>query len=284
MTPYKVATQLGACKWGYMIWPSNDNVVGRSLELYGEYSPVETKLLCGVAQPGMTVVEVGANIGAISVPVARKLGDAGMLIALEPQVVLNKLLIANLAMNDCFTSQVLLAAAGEGKEDEELTIPVYTYAEDVNYGALGRETWEKSKSGMKVPVIGIDMLGLKQVQIIQIDAEGMELEVLKGAHETITSKWPWMFIENDRKQSSKELIRYLKSELGYKLHWFRSLLYSEDNFLGNKTNIFDCQCSFNMVCTPPKGPMARVAINGLVEANEDDEIGICDMKDIVIGV
>lgn len=284
MTAYKVATQLGACKWGYMIWPTHDNVVGKSLELYGEYSPVETKLLCSIAQPGMTVVEVGANLGALSVPLARRLGDAGMLIAFEPQVVINKLLLANLAMNDCFTAQVLLAAAGEGGDDEELTIPMYTYTEDANYGALGREAWNKASSGMKVPVIGIDALGLKCVQIMKIDAEGMELEVLHGAKNTITSNWPWMFIENDRNKGSKELIQYLKNELGYKLQWFSSFLYSDDNYFENKTNVFESQCSFNMICTPPKGPMARVTIGGLKDVNETDEIGVCDMKDVVVGI
>ena len=54
-----------------MIGLVGDRYITRSLEVYGEFSGAEWALFAQVVKPGMTVVEVGANIGAHSVPLAR---------------------------------------------------------------------------------------------------------------------------------------------------------------------------------------------------------------------
>jgi hypothetical protein len=47
-----------------MMFHANDSYIGRSLDLYGEFSEGEIELFKQVVRPGMTVVDVGANIGA----------------------------------------------------------------------------------------------------------------------------------------------------------------------------------------------------------------------------
>ena len=53
-------------RYGEMSYYSGDNFIGRSLELYGEYSPDEVRLWRKFIQPGWKVVNGGANIGALS--------------------------------------------------------------------------------------------------------------------------------------------------------------------------------------------------------------------------
>ena len=55
--------QVKHTRFGYMIYCIHDEYVGRSLDLYGEFSPDESKVFDRFVKPGMSVIDVGANIG-----------------------------------------------------------------------------------------------------------------------------------------------------------------------------------------------------------------------------
>src|SRR6266436_8322830 len=63
--------RLKRCREGAFIYNINDAFIGRALDKYGEISRGEIMFLCQLIRPGMTVVEVGANIGLLTVPFAR---------------------------------------------------------------------------------------------------------------------------------------------------------------------------------------------------------------------
>ena len=75
----------------------------------------------------------------------------------------------------------------------------------------------------------------------------MEEKVLKGSEQIIKKFKPFLYVENDRQEKSKELIEYIQS-LDYKLYWHLPRLFNENNFLKNKTNIFGNIVSVNMLC------------------------------------
>ena len=58
-----------------------------------------------------------------------------------------------------------------------------------------------------------------------------------------------LYVENDRKEKSAELIRFIDS-LGYDMYWHRPTLFNPQNFAGNANNIFGNVVSINMVCLP----------------------------------
>ena len=84
---------------GPMLAFRHDAYITRSIELYGEFSGREWKLFEQLVEPGQTVVESGANIGAHTVPLARRCAP-GPLYAFEPQQRVFQALCANLALND----------------------------------------------------------------------------------------------------------------------------------------------------------------------------------------
>ena len=100
------------CREGEFFASPHDSVIGHALVRYGEYSPDEVRLLTTLCQPGDTVVEAGAYIGALSVPLARRLGPSGRLHCFEPQPDACQVLVANLARNGL--AQVTVHAAGLG--------------------------------------------------------------------------------------------------------------------------------------------------------------------------
>ena len=76
---------LKACRHGLMLYFNTDLYVGDSITKYGEWAEVETELFSKLVQPGMTVVEAGANIGTHTLALANMVGPAGRVYAFEPQ-------------------------------------------------------------------------------------------------------------------------------------------------------------------------------------------------------
>jgi hypothetical protein len=91
--------RLKRCREGAMIYNANDRFIGRALDKYGEISPDEVRFLRQLIGPGMTVVEVGANIGILTVPFAKLVQPGGMVIAFEPQRIIYQMLCGNIAIN-----------------------------------------------------------------------------------------------------------------------------------------------------------------------------------------
>jgi FkbM family methyltransferase len=229
---------------GFVLYNQHDAYIGRSIELYGEFSEEETKLFARIVKPGMTVVDIGANIGAHTLFFAAAVGPSGAVIAFEPQRVLYQMLCANLALNEITNVRPL--QMGAGRESGQAFIPGIDYAKPGNFGgiALGRQG-----IGEEVMVAPIDQIGLEQCHFMKIDVEGMEEEAILGAKETIARHRPILYVENDRREKSPSLIRRLL-EMNYLLRWHLPPLFSAENAYRNAQNVFPDIVSVNMLCVP----------------------------------
>src|SRR4051812_48350593 len=85
-------TALKTCRHGQMLFLKRDQYIGRSLDLYGEFSELEAEIFTKYLQPGNSVIEVGSNIGAHTLRLARLVGPQGTVYAFEPQRLLFQLL------------------------------------------------------------------------------------------------------------------------------------------------------------------------------------------------
>jgi FkbM family methyltransferase len=238
---------------GKMLFLSRDVYIGRSLEFYGEYSALETDLFAQLIRPGMTVVEVGANIGAHTVALGKMVGTGGRVIAFEPQRTIFQLLCANLALNGLFNVQTLLA--GAGREEGTLIVPSLDYTAENNFGGVPLNL---AGEGEQVPIAPLDAIGVSAVHFLKIDVEGMERDVLLGAREIIARDYPILYVENDRKEKSPELLTLL-DELGYNCWWHLPPLFNPDNFAKESENIFPGIVSINLICLPKD---ANISMHG----------------------
>ncbi len=104
-----------------MLYNGNDNCIGRSLELYGEWAEAELRLLNPLIRPGSVVLDVGANIGTHSVFFARAVGPSGMVLSFEPDRLLFQQLCANMALNSITNVLTFNMAAGASAGSSYLT-------------------------------------------------------------------------------------------------------------------------------------------------------------------
>jgi FkbM family methyltransferase len=240
------------CRHGPMLYSVNDVYIGRSLEIYGEYIEAEARLYHRLLQPGDVVVEAGANIGAFTVPIARRVGPSGRVHAFEPQRVGHALLRINLALNGL--GHVTLHRAALGDRPGEMVVPVPDYRRPGNFGGYGLSG---AGEGERVPVVTVDSLGLERCDLLKIDVQGMEKAVLDGARETVQRCRPAIHVENDRQEQSAALIDWLLRQ-GYRLWWHLPRLFNPANFRGRKDNVFGNTLSANVLALP-EGRDATVA-------------------------
>ena len=230
-------------RFGKVLYNKNDIYIGKSLEKYGEFSYLEAKIFEQICKDKDVVIEVGANIGAHTIYLS-KLVKSGFVIAFEPQRLVFQNLCANLALNSI--SNVFAYQEAVGSKNGKIVVPELDFSKRNNYGGINIENTSK---GNKVLLQKLDNFldDLPNLKLLKIDVEGMEIDVLKGAKKLISKFKPIIYVENDRQEHSKNLIKLLWS-MDYKLYWHLPRLYNEDNFFKVKENIFGNIVSVNMLC------------------------------------
>jgi FkbM family methyltransferase len=231
---------------GPMLALAGDRYITRSLETYGEFSAGEWDLFAQVVKPGMTVVEVGANIGAHSVALARACFP-GPLYLFEPQQRVFQILCANLALNGVTNA----IAYPEACSDEAgfVVVPPLDYGAELNFGGVSVLPDARGAQGLRVRATPLDSLALGACHIMKIDVEGFEAQALRGAAATIGRFRPLLYVENDRSQHQQEVISLIAG-MGYRLYWHTPPLFRPGNFNGATEDIFGDIVSVNMLCAP----------------------------------
>ena len=242
-------------KHGVFKFFNNDIYVGSSLREYGEFSEIEYSMMEKFVQDGDTVIDVGANIGCFTVPLAKKVGFTGRVIAFEPQLKIYDLLNDNLELNNLKNARVY--NAGLGEEESTTELGYFDYSKIGNFGGIcinnhydNNDSAElENKKKYKVGVITLDtLLDIEKCNFIKIDAECMELDILKGGIKFIEKFRPIMWVENHDEFPNK-LNKYLLN-INYNLYWMYTLYYNKNNYFTNDINHFGELATLNVLAIP----------------------------------
>lgn len=235
--------QLVQTRDGVMVVPKFDLYVGRSLMAYGDYSLEERTFLEMLVKPGDIVCQVGANIGSLTIPLSRAVGDDGAVIALEPQPVIFRTLVANLALGNHWNTLAIHAAAGA--KSGKAAMPAVDYTRPGNFGGLGLSA---EPTDLVVPLTTVDhvMADRPACALLHIDAEGHELDVLAGAVNTIRRYRPLIYLEVDRPDVQHGLPAIL-TQHDYFGYVHLPPLYHKKNWKQNAHNAFVDELGVNTV-------------------------------------
>lgn len=241
--------RLKLCRHGPLLYNRHDTHIGRSLDLYGEYCEAEIDLFRQLVRPGQVVIDAGANIGAHTVFLAKQVGPGGTVLAFEAQRLVFQLLSANVALsalcNITTYGNALGARAGVIK------VPQLDVLAEQNVGSLGLGGFSE---GEDVVQLALDELNLERCHFIKVDVEGMEEQVLWGASALLERCQPRLYVENDRREKSPALIRFLLAR-GYRCFWHLSPFFRAQNHFGNPDNVFGPLVCLNMLCLPAADPV-----------------------------
>jgi hypothetical protein len=130
-------------------FPAADKTVGPCLVQYGEFSKVLLDLFVAMSADfgPSTMIDVGANIGSISLPFAKQCPEWSV-VAIEAHRGIAGILSANALNNKLYNVEVINAAAGQMRGIVDF--PATSLTESINWGTVGerdREIWTGAISG-----------------------------------------------------------------------------------------------------------------------------------------
>src|SRR6056300_223236 len=210
-------------RYGNITYFLDDPVIGRSLELYGEYCHEEIEWMTMLTNPESFVLDIGANIGTHTIGIAP---HVKRVMAFEPDPDNFDLQVKNLSTTMCSN-----------------VTPVPAAASDV-LGQVGT-AFDYGKTRVTttgdIPASPIDMIeGLPRIDFVKIDVEGMELKVLNGMRQTIASYKPQMLIEMQDENVYAKTYDFLNG-FGYNIYWLPVRTYTEFNHKNNTEDVFGQQ-------------------------------------------
>jgi FkbM family methyltransferase len=176
----------GECRarvFGYQVPLDLSNYIDRMIYL-GTFEPLNTYRFRKLLRPGMTVVDVGANIGYFSWLAARKVGPKGRVVALEPHPMNFAVLQAVQKANriECLTP---LQA---GLSDANGTARIGKIAAS-QFADRTASMVDAAPTDPEVPVWTLDELvekeALTTIDLLKIDVDGFESRILRGARRTL---------------------------------------------------------------------------------------------------
>ncbi|MDG6895652.1 FkbM family methyltransferase [Volucribacter amazonae] len=248
-------TVLHQLKWGNFNLIQGDMISDFACT-YGEWSEVEVAFFHDILTEQSNIVEVGANLGLHTIPLAKK-ANKGKLFCFEPQRIIFQLLCGNITMNNL--TNVYAYQQGVGREQSKCEIHSTNYNESWNYGSFSLDksfSTEQDYQGEieteQVDIICLDkhqqINQLDSLTLLKVDAEGFDLQVLQGAEKVIAKYQPIIFIEAHFYQAPV-LIRYL-NQLNYQCYWFISDRYQTNNFFRQPKTLTGLDV--NLACFPCK--------------------------------
>ena len=193
---------------GVFLCLKEDSYIGKSIELFGEYSEAEVDVFRAFIRADDVCIDAGALFGVHTLAMAELCPD-GSVLAFEPQRIPFQLLCANMVINSQFNVDASKSALG--LEDGISRVRSLDPRCDVPWGLTRLEN-PYTGEGDNVRVRSVDGLGLARLDFIKIDVEGFEVDVLRGARETIRRCMPVIYVEYN--ENHAQICSGL-AELGY---------------------------------------------------------------------
>lgn len=202
---------------------------GIDLAIYlGVYESDTLAFLAQRVRLGSVAIDIGANVGALTLPLARLVGAQGQVHAFEPTAYAYQKLLTNLALNVELTTRVsaqqtMLLESAEAVLDEALYASWPLSSVDAALHPLHRGALMslRGATGCSLDDYLADR-AIRRVDLIKLDVDGNELRVLRGARTTLQRCRPVLVFElapyilDERPGTLEDILALLKHS-GYRL-------------------------------------------------------------------
>jgi len=211
-----------SCDHGLMIinrFDCNHEQVGHGQFLldHGNTSTIEAskcyEKICHIENP--IIFDIGSNIGTFTTWLSKAFPN-GKIYCFEPQRSVFQILCGNIAINNLYNVYTYNLAIGKDNTKIKFHEPNYFIKNDFGtFSLIDDAIKEKNKNEIIVQINTLDWFieyyEIEKIDLIKIDVEGMDMDVLIGAKNTIQKYKPIIFIEHHN--SKKTIIGEIKSYL-----------------------------------------------------------------------
>ena len=194
--------------FGYFMKVRLGNFIESNILIKGMWEPVLAEIISSFLKKGEAVIDVGANIGASTIPLAKKYIDCHFYL-FEPHATIFGDLTENIK-NNCLTNCTATCAAVSNSNSE-----IAFYAQNSSNKNMGLSSTRLNDDigdyeEVKTKSIRIDDFFLNskmRVSVLKIDTQGSEFEVLLSAALTIEKWRPLVVFEFESEYFKSEIER-----------------------------------------------------------------------------
>ncbi len=242
-------------KVDFAVW---NNPIARTVNFRQETIDFFKKII----QMGGLSIDIGANVGDTTVPIALATGKSGLTLGFDPNPYAYKILLKNASLNKEKTNIVTYPYAISVKEEE-----FYFISSEASFGNGGISLIKESRHGKFIypdKIKGVNLLDflemnysdwLKKLSFIKIDTEGYDLEIVKSISGLISKYKPVIITESFGKNSDEgkmELYEVIEKH-GYEIYCVKDFdIHAELIKLKNKQQMTDWKETID-ICSIPSG-------------------------------
>lgn len=211
-----------------------------------------------LAGPGSMIIDIGAHTGDTTVPMALAVGKNGLVLALEPNKYVYKILEKNASLNKAHTNIVPVCFAATS-EDGDFVFN-YSDASFNNGGFLSEIHTKHHHHNYTLSVKGKNLQNyllqnyskeLEKLKLIKVDAEGYDKEILKTIPEILNRYKPNLMVECYKRLDQAE--RFELFDIihghGYTLYYLENFEESGKKIPVERANMMDRK-HFEMMAVP----------------------------------
>ena len=188
--------------------------------------PAEIKAILVNLAPGDVAIDIGAHKGAYTYWLQKRVSDSGRVVAFEPQVALSDYLKKVVSILGWRNVRIENMGLSSQQGELSLFVPGGAPSPGATFESRGHDSAEGETRTVKVETLDhyISEAGIEgRVGFIKCDVEGHELEVFKGAEQTIESDAPLILFECESRHHHGSTIQDVFDwllERGYKGYFF----------------------------------------------------------------
>jgi FkbM family methyltransferase len=196
-----------------------------SIYLLGAFERSTVRAIRRQVRPGTVVFDIGANIGAHTLGLARLVGDSGKVYAFEPTAYAFGKLEQNLALNPeilprVVAEQIMLTNRADAAVETEIysSWPLFDQPDRQHPKHLGRLESTRGSRALRLDDY-VETAAIERLDFIKMDVDGFECHVLGGGTNALKRFRPTLLME---------LAPYLLAERGRSLDELLSILRAAD--------------------------------------------------------
>lgn len=161
--------------------------------LRDDYEPFETGVISRLLEPGMTFLDIGANIGWFTLLASTAVGSTGRIHAFEPRPETHTFLKKSVAINR-LQSMVKVHRVGVAEAAGRATLAWTRHTDNPGGSHLAAGVGSNDE-GASIRLIAVDSLELTAVDVVKIDVEGAEYRAMRGAENLLRRQRPVILSE-----------------------------------------------------------------------------------------